>query len=117
MAIQVTLNRDIDMIDELRQLLESNSSSIWVMDTDHDMTMLTPQWAYHAWIRVKQKNTNSKEVNFAIVSSTKYKLTTSLYAIYHSRFTELLLTYFDKYIDALEISPLLTNGIDVFPNE
>lgn len=117
MAILITLNREIDMADELRQLLERNLSDVWTMDTDHDMTMCSPQLAYHAWIRIKQEDVEKKQVTFAIVSSTQYKLTTSLYAVYHSRFAELLLTYFDKEIKDLEINPLLTDGIDVFSKE
>ena len=53
-------------------------------------------------------------IKFGIISRRNVKLSSIVYAIYHSRFSEMLLIHFDKYIKKIEISSLLVNGIDIF---
>ena len=87
------------------------------MDEENDLTLAYSDLLYHAWIRIKKNDEHSKDFHFVIVASTKYPMTTLLYAVYHSQFIELLLTYFDYIIDELRVFPLLQRDIDVFPSK
>ena len=41
-------------------------------------------------------------------------MTKEIYAVYHTRFAEMLLEYFDTEIVKLQISPLLVDNYDKF---
>lgn len=115
MAIIVKLKTCMNMQDELNKLIYNNLLTSWIVDDEGDFTIKSPHLVNHAWIRIQQKVNPSIDVKFGIVTSKQYRLTNSLYATYHCRFAEILLTYFDDKIDKLEITPLLVTGIDVFP--
>ena len=39
----------------------------------------------------------------------------AIYAVYHGRFVEMLLTHFDSEIEEIKVSSLLEKGIDLVP--
>lgn len=118
MAIYIKLKEELDIQEKLKEIIMNDSSSRWIMDGENDLTLAYSDLLYHAWIRIKKIDESSnKNFNFVIVASTKYPMTTLLYAIYHSQLVELLLTYFDSHIEDLKVFPLLQKDLDVFSTE
>lgn len=114
MAIRVRFKQKENILEEIRELIYSEKVRKWSIDSDDDLTLLIPEWHCKAWMRIKPIKNDPKCVVFGIVTSQLYPLTKSIYAIYHSRLAELLLTHFDTDIETMEISALLVKGEDEF---
>jgi len=87
----------------------------WEYDEDGDFTATQPQWNNEAWMHPFK--ISDKCIQFGIVQRRDVPITSDVYAVYHGRFTEMLLMHFDKYISNIEISSLLVEGVDVFETE
>ena len=53
---------------------------------------------------MKISNSEKDSLIFGIVGNKQVKMTKSLYAVYHGRFSEMLLSHFDDEIDEIEIT-------------
>jgi hypothetical protein len=112
--LTIYLNETIkteEVIALINTAIENESIITWKKDSDGDYTASSSQWSMQAWMH---PYVDDNIIKFGIISRRNVKLSSIVYAIYHSSFSEMLLIHFDKYIKKIEISSLLVKGIDIF---
>lgn len=107
MSIRVKTNSPSELINRIKKFIDENKIDTWKYDSDGDFTHAVPQWEYHAWIRPKVVNFD--EIVFAILGRVDKKMTTTEYAVFHGRFTEMLLTHFDRDCKSIDVTPMPTS--------
>ncbi len=91
----------------MNESIESGEIETWTVDKDGDYTHKPVQWRNKAWISVSDVIPR-ETVIFGIISRRFVKMTKDIYAVYHGRFSEMLLAHFDTLIEKIEISALPT---------
>ena len=99
--------------DGLKGKLEKGEIDTWMMDSDGDFTHRPVQWVKRAWFR-KSKASSANELVFGLIGREDENMSKGIYAVYHGRFAEMLLTYFDEEIETVEISSLAEVDVDFF---
>ncbi len=64
----------------------------WARDDEGDYTHAPAQWQRKAWMRPRLK---SDRLVFSIIGQKDVTMSKLIYAVYHGRFAEMLLTHFD----------------------
>lgn len=93
-----------ELLDLIRTKIREGRIDTWNVDIDGDFSCASPQWGGQAWFRVAS---SSNELILGIIGRKDVRMTKNIYGIYHGRFTEMLLTYFDDVIESVEISSQL----------
>ncbi len=93
MAVIVSTSNPTDLLNAIRTAIEEDEIVTWSYDSDGDFTHTPDQWAFKAWLRPEIR---AGELRFGILERTDQKLSTVIYAVYHGRFIEMLLSHFDK---------------------
>lgn len=106
-----TANR---VVEEIHNLIDSGKIKVWSYDKDGDFTHNSTQWSGLSWFRhYESQDGDDWDLKFGIIGNKKFDMTRALYGIYHGRFTEMLLTYFDKDISEFKITPMKDEN-DIF---
>ena len=92
---------------------EQDGIDTWIVDSDEDFTHTPPQWREKAWLRCS--SAKERDLVFGIIGRRDMKMSKAIYAVYHGRFVEMLLTHFDSEIEEIKVSSLLEKGIDLVP--
>lgn len=93
MAVIVKTSKPSDLLKAIRKAIDEKKIETWTYDSDGDFTHNPVQWSHKAWLKPKVYTT---ELRFGILSRKDTKLSTTIYAVYHGRFIEMLLTHFDS---------------------
>lgn len=115
MALHIILNGKMTMSDiltDIYQKIDDNKIRTWDYDNDGDFTQKNTQWASDAWMTVYEENQGVVKVG--IIGRLEDKMSKQLYAIYHSRFAEMLLSYYDEAVIKIEITSMKEFDIDFF---
>jgi len=96
-----------ELLDEIRAKMGTTEIDTWTLDSDGDFTHSTPQWNKKAWLRPMVKDTN---LVFRILPPRTSTISSTVYAIYHGRFIEMLLRHFDESFTEAKASSLPSNG-------
>lgn len=111
MALHIKTRSTADnLFDKISEKFQNNEIDTWLMDIDGDFTHSPSQWIKQAWIR--KVSSSDKELVFGIIGRKDVPMSKVIYGVYHGRFAEMLLTYFDEDIDDIRITSLLEEGID-----
>lgn len=107
------------LLQQIYSSVSQNDIDTWLFDAEGDFTYLPPQWYCHAWLRPRRMLFASEpnKLVFGIVQSQKWRMTPSLYSVYHSRFVEMLLTHFDGKFQDVTITALLNKQYDILPKD
>jgi hypothetical protein len=111
MAIYIKTKKKIDLVEEIIDKIDSNIISTWSYDDDNDFTHKAEQWSNRAWI--SEKTDGSDNICFGIIGRRDRPLTKMEYAIFHSRFAEMLLAHFDNDFDEIKITSMPVPTIDI----
>ena len=103
MALIVKTNIATDLKQEIQKAIAEKKIDTWLIDDDGDFTHSPEQWFCKAWMRLVDID-EEKILKFGIIGNKQVRMTKSLYAIYHGRFAEMLLSHFDEEIDSIEIT-------------
>lgn len=115
MALHIKLNgttKMSDILTDIRQKIDDCIIRTWDYDDDGDFTQKNTQWANDAWMTVYDENQGVVKVG--IIGKLEEKMSKQLYAIYHGRFAEMLLAYYDESMMQIEITSMKENGVDFF---
>lgn len=105
MAIKVFTDCVDDLKKELNKKIEDGDIETWQIDQDGDLTHSPEQWRNKAWFHIfESSDDNENQLVFGIIGNKKIPMTKSLYAVYHGRFSEMLLSHFDDIIEKIEIT-------------
>lgn len=113
MAIYVRMNKANTLIEKINEKIDKGFITTWAYDQDGDYTFLPIQWNNEAWIRYKRTMEGDNIAVFGIIPRRQKPLSKTIYAVYHGRFTEMLLKYFDEEIESVITTASLIKGIDV----
>ena len=84
----------------------------WVIDSENDMTLTSISWRNKSWMHIVMPKVGETDLTISIIGPANIFITNEVYAVYHSRFLEMLLRNFDRDILKFEVSSALTAGID-----
>ncbi len=76
-----------------KKAIDGGHITSWSYDQDGDFTHTAEQWFRKAWLRPRIKEGN--ELVFYILTPKEIKLSSVIYAIYHGRFIESMLSHCD----------------------
>jgi hypothetical protein len=97
MAVIVKTNNPSNLLKLIYKAIDDKKIETWSYDSDGDFTHTPDQWKNKAWLRPK---VYTGELRFGILGQKNVKLSTTIYAVYHGRFIEMLLSHFDKEFSA-----------------
>lgn len=107
MAVIVECKDPVGLNAKIKNAVTEGDIDTWIVDSDGDFTHEPDQWNCKAWMHFTNKNNLSEEhkekLVFGIVGNKNVKMTKSLYAVYHGRFAEMLLSHFDDDIKNITI--------------
>lgn len=109
MAIFVKTKEPSELLYRIREGIRKQNIDTWLCDNAGDFTHDTDQWRYRAWMR---PYVEADRLVFGIVCRKDRNLSVTEYAIYHGRFTEMLLRHFDTLCNGIEVTPLAQKKYD-----
>lgn len=109
----ITKDSPQKLIDKLNSYINSKSTSLWKIDEDGDYVLYTPDYQYKAWMTIEREY-NKNTFNVCIIESKKNPMTKRIYSVYHCKFAEFLLEYFDCDIERVEITSMLVPEHDKY---
>jgi hypothetical protein len=92
MAVRVFCQNPSSLLSKIKTSAKSGSLETWSIDSDGDFTHSPEQWKNRAWFRPKIED---DKVVFNILAPKGTRMSRAVYAVYHGRFIEMLLTHFD----------------------
>ena len=107
MAIIVTTRRPQTLLSSLKEGMSDGTVTTWICDSDGDFTMSSDRWKHKAWLRPAMKEDS---LALYIFPPKNTNISTTVYAMYHARFVEMLLRHFDSKFQsaratAMPVSP------------
>ncbi|MGA2958656.1 MAG: hypothetical protein ABSF48_23375 [Thermodesulfobacteriota bacterium] len=112
MSIVVTTDKPNGLLSAIRSAIDTGEVKTWEYDKDGDFTHSAEQWKLKAWLRPKLED---ERIIFHILPPQGIALSRTVYAVYHGRFIEMLLTHFDTLFDRAVTTALATHGDIVKP--
>jgi len=110
MALRIFTNDPGALLESLRKGIDQGSVDTWSYDADGDFTHTPDQWRDQAWLR---PSVQEGTLSFGLIGRDNVPMTPALYAIYHARFTEMLLCHFDREFTAITTTAA-GDAIDIF---
>ena len=108
-----TKNAPKQLVEKINAFIKNKRITTWDIDNENDYILNLDEYRYKAWMSIDDR-IEGYTLHFCIIESRKYAMTKEIYAVYHTRFAEMLLEYFDTEIVKLQISPLLVDNYDKF---
>lgn len=81
------------LLSNIKAAIDERRIRTWSYDGDGDFTHTAEQWNHEAWLRPVVLEGHLKMV---IVPPRDTHISSTMYAIYHGRFVEMLLRHFDS---------------------
>lgn len=106
----ITKNPD-GLLNQIKNGINLGSINTWDYDNDGDFTHVPPQWIYKAWMHPYTLN---DKLIFGIIGQSGIPMKKDIYAVYHGRFAEMILTHFDDEIDDIKITAVGNDDYDHF---
>jgi hypothetical protein len=91
-----------------KKAVDDGRVNTWSYDSDGDFTHTAEQWNKKAWLRPKINEGNA--LIFYLLTPEETELSTTVYAIYHGRFIESMLTHCDELFSASRASSMPEDG-------
>jgi hypothetical protein len=94
------------LLAKIKDAIDKGAVKTWTYDNDGDFTHVTSgeQWAGRGWLRPTVVEKTS--LNFKFIQSSNQSGVAEVYAIYHGRFTEMMLAHFSEYFISCETWPM-----------
>ncbi len=92
MAVVVYTANPSLLLGKIKTAIDTETVETWIVDADGDFTHEPNQWRNKAWFR---PYVASGVLQFGLVGPEGVQVSTVVYAVYHGRFIEMLLTHFD----------------------
>ena len=109
----ITKDSPQELINKLNAYINSKSTNTWKIDEDGDYVLCIADYQYKAWMTIEREY-NKKTFNVCIIESKKNPMTKRIYSVYHCKFAEFLLEYFDCDIECVEITSMLDPEHDIY---
>jgi hypothetical protein len=110
MAIYFETKTPKKLLAAYKKAVDDGHVSTWSYDADGDFTHTADQWIRKAWLRPRVDEGTA--LVFYILAPRETKLSTTIYAVYHGRFIETMLTHCDELFSVGRASAM-PEGSDV----
>jgi hypothetical protein len=94
MAVIISTENPQELLTAIKQAIKQNRITTWSYDTDGDFTHTAEQWKNKAWLSPRVEDDGRLILNILTPRATA--LSSTIYAIYHGRFIEMVLSHFDQ---------------------
>jgi hypothetical protein len=91
-SVSVTTAKPKTLLAAIKKAIDDKKVVTWEYDADGDLTHSLEQWKNKAWFKPEVMEGC---LVLGIVGQAKINTSTEVYAVYHGRFTEMLLAHFD----------------------
>lgn len=81
------------LLSEIKVAIDDRRIRTWSYDADGDFTHTAEQWNHEAWLRPVLL---ASQLKMVIVPPSETHISSTIYAIYHGRFVEMVLRHFDS---------------------
>ncbi len=108
MAVYFTTADPKALLAAIKEGIENKQISAWSEDKDGDFTHTATQWEFKGWLR---PSIEEGKLALYLMGNTGFKMSRTIYAIYHTRFVESVTMYFDKMFSVAQITAM-PNGRD-----
>ena len=110
MAIIVNTQQPQLLLENIKKDINDKKIQTWAYDDEGNFYHIPNQWEYKGWLSPKIEE---NRLIFGIVGSKSISMSIIAYAVYHARFTEMLLAHFDQQFTDISITSQKT-GYDIF---
>ena len=107
MAVNVICKNPQQLLNGIQAAVQNGSVQKWQVDSDGDFTYIPEPWNKKAWFRPE---VSVGKLVFHILGQKTQRMSTSVYAVYHGRLIEMLLTHFDRSFSRASATALPTIG-------
>jgi len=104
MALRFATKTPRRLLKSLKEAIDEGKITTWSYDDQGDFTHTPDQWRRDAWLR--PKIVGDGELVFYIISPSDVELSTDVYAVYHGRFSEMMLSHFDRLFNECRLSAM-----------
>ncbi len=108
MAIHLKTTTPKKLLAAYKKAIDDGSVDTWSYDSDGDFTHTPDQWMRCAWLR--PKIIERTELVLYILAPKETKISSVVYAVYHGRFIESMLTHCDKLFSEATASAMPESG-------
>lgn len=109
MSLTIHTKQPRALVRALLKAIDDGDIDTWETSDRMHITHSPAQWRCKAWMKLP-KVIGEDTVRFTIIRPKGKNVSKSVYAVYHGRFAEMLLSHFDSKIDRIEISSLASQG-------
>ena len=92
----------------IKSAIDQGHITTWRYDSDGDFTHTPSQWAGEAWMRPQV--VPNEALRFNIIYPRGKSANREIYAVYHGRFSEMMLAHFDTEFSRIVATALLASG-------
>ncbi len=100
MAISINTQNPADLLIEIKKAIDDKVIDTWSYDKDGDFTHTAESLRDQAWLESEV----STVLKFKILGKSGEKMSSSLYASYHGRFSQMLLAHFKHEIYSITLT-------------
>lgn len=93
MAITISTASPAALLANIKAAIKDGRIKTWSVDDDGDFTHTADLWRYRAWLRPRVE---ISQLRFYILAPRETTISKVIYAVYHSRFIEAILSHFDE---------------------
>jgi hypothetical protein len=108
MAIHFETKTPKKLLAAYKKAVDDGHVSTWSYDADGDFTHTADQWNRKAWLRPKVQE--GAALVFYILAPKETKLSSTIYAVYHGRFIESMLSHCDQLFSEGRASSMPEDG-------
>lgn len=107
MAIIVTTASPRKLLTDIKAAIDEKKIDTWKYDSDGDFTHSPDQWNNRAWFR---PDIRTDGLVFMILTPRQTAMSSTVYAVFHGRFIEMLLAHFDIDFSTVMATALPSHG-------
>jgi hypothetical protein len=107
MALSFKTTDPNKLLQAFKKAINEGRIVTWSYDADGDFTHTAEQWKNSAWLRPKAK---TERLVFNIIKPKNRNISSVVYAVYHGRFIESMLTHCDKLFTDADATAFPSTG-------
>jgi hypothetical protein len=105
--VKVFATNPQELLATVRNAIADGEITTWQVTSQGSFTHTPPQWKNQAWFR---PSIHDKSIIFNIIRPKGRNVSKEVYAVYHGRFSEMLLAHFDAELDVIRLTSLAAEG-------
>jgi hypothetical protein len=105
--VKVETTNPQGLLEDIEKAIEANEITTWEKARSGSFTHTEDQWMNKAWFKPK---VGTQSIIFNIIRPKGGNVSSEAYAIYHGRFSYMLLKHFDDKMKTIQLTALARQG-------